>query len=81
LDFGSFTLSSASPAMCQAACRKDSRCKAWTYVRPRIQGPSAVCYLKNAIPPASSSRCCVSGVVPRGPVGIHPGSPPPATQN
>jgi hypothetical protein len=80
-DFGSFTVSPGSPAVCQNACRKDTRCKAWTYVRPRIQGPSAVCYLKNAMPPATPNKCCISGVVPRGPVGVSPNLPPPASQN
>lgn len=80
-DFGSFTVSPGSPAACQNACRKDSRCKAWTYVRPRIQGPSAVCYLKSAMPPAMPNKCCISGVVPRGPIGVSPNLPPPASQN
>lgn len=78
-DFGHFAVTRASE--CQAACRKDTRCKSWTYVRPRVQGASAVCYLKNGIPPASFNRCCVSGVVPRSPVGVDPRLPPPASQN
>jgi hypothetical protein len=80
-DFSNFTLSPGSASACRGYCIKDSRCKAWTYVRPRIQGPSAVCYLKNAMPPATPNNCCVSGVVPRGPVGVSPNLPPPASQN
>lgn len=78
-DFGHFEVAKASE--CQAFCRKDTRCKSWTYVRPRVHGPSAVCYLKNAMPPATPNNCCISGVVPRGPVGVSPNLPPPASQN
>jgi PAN domain len=78
-DFGSFSVTSAS--VCRNFCIKDDRCKAWTYVRPRIHGPNAVCYLKNAMPPATTNKCCISGVVPRGPVGVSPSLPPPASQN
>jgi hypothetical protein len=49
---------------CQAACRNDGRCKAWTFVRAGIQGPKAQCYLKNSVPAARTSDCCTSGVKP-----------------
>jgi hypothetical protein len=47
---------------CQAACAGEAQCKAWTWVKPGVQGPSAKCWLKNAVPVASKSNCCVSGV-------------------
>ena len=78
-DLGHFEVT--RPSECQAACRKDTRCRAWTYVRPRTHGPSGICYLKNGIPPASRNGCCISGVVPRGPAGVDPRFPPPASQN
>ncbi len=78
-DFGHFEVTRASE--CQAACRKDTRCRSWTFVRPRVQGVRAVCYLKNAMPPATPNNCCISGVVPRGPAGVSPNFPPPASQN
>lgn len=51
-----------SPAECQTACMRARNCKAWTYVRPGVQGRFAVCRLKNAVPRATSNSCCVSGV-------------------
>jgi PAN domain-containing protein/peptidase M23-like protein len=48
---------------CQQACSRDERCRAWTYVQPGIQGPSARCWLKDSVPASSPSSCCVSQVV------------------
>ena len=44
---------------CEDSCRNDVRCKSWTYIRPGSQ-----CRLKRFVAPASSSKCCVSGVKP-----------------
>ena len=41
-----FPLRSPDYRLCQQACEQDRRCKAATYVKPGIQGPQAVCYLK-----------------------------------
>jgi PAN domain len=48
---------------CQLSCQKDSKCQAWTYVKPGIQGPKPRCWLKNVIPAAHANNCCTSGVV------------------
>jgi PAN domain-containing protein len=48
---------------CAAACKAEARCRAWTYVRPGYQGPSARCYLKSRVTPPRRRPCCVSGVV------------------
>jgi hypothetical protein len=61
-DFTNFELSRARPELCQAACEKHGKCKAWTYVKPGIQGPNARCWLKSIVPKPISSRCCISGV-------------------
>jgi hypothetical protein len=61
-DYRHFELSSPAPEQCQKSCQADAPCKAWTYVRPSAPGASAVCYLKNPIPAASSNACCISGV-------------------
>lgn len=61
-DFHSFNLHSADPGLCESACNGDSRCRAWTYVRPGVQGHTARCWLKHAVPAARPSDCCVSGV-------------------
>jgi PAN domain len=62
-------------AECQRNCLLESRCKAWTYVRPgksayylsrrRNEVSSrATCLLKDAVRSPSASDCCISGVVP-----------------
>jgi hypothetical protein len=51
----------SSPEVCEAECNKDTRCKAWTYVKPGIQGPQAKCYLKSLIPALTLNTCCISG--------------------
>jgi hypothetical protein len=46
---------------CSFACQLENRCRAFTFVRPGVQGPSARCYLKTAVPRARRSACCTSG--------------------
>ena len=46
---------------CKAACDGDRQCKAWTYVIPG-RTEHGECFLKDAVPEASESECCVSGV-------------------
>ena len=48
---------------CEDACKKEAQCKAFTYVKPGVQGGDAVCYLKNTVPARVSDTCCTSGVV------------------
>lgn len=59
-DYHSFDIQ-ADPGICESACTGDSRCRAWTYVVPGVQGPSARCWLKHSVPTAMASDCCVSG--------------------
>ncbi len=61
-DYTNFRQDSPNPGVCQAACRQDSRCRAWTYVKPGMQGAQARCWLKNAIPARRAESCCVSGI-------------------
>ena len=51
----------ADPNACRTACWNDSACRAYTYVKPGVQGQNAHCWLKNAVPNPSGSNCCVSG--------------------
>ena len=69
-DYTSFNLPAPDPNACETPCRNDPRCLAWTYVNPGIQGPNARCWLKNDVPAAQGSNCCISGVVNRPPI-IH----------
>ena len=50
-------------APCEAACKADERCRAWTYVRPGYLGPSARCFLKEKLTAPRHKPCCLSGVV------------------
>ncbi len=61
-DYRSFS-APGGPRDCQAACGGDDQCRAWTYVREGIQGPSARCWLKESVPPPTRNDCCVSGVM------------------
>jgi hypothetical protein len=61
-DYRSFS-PRGGPRDCQAACGDDDQCRAWTYVREGIQGPSPRCWLKGSVPPPTANDCCVSGVM------------------
>ncbi|WP_084030537.1 PAN domain-containing protein [Bradyrhizobium paxllaeri] len=49
-------------ADCRNLCLRAPACRAWTFVKPGFQGPSARCYLKNPTPPAFANACCTSGI-------------------
>jgi len=64
-DYKVFDLTAADPELCRDACDQDARCKAFTYVKPGLQGPLAKCWLKDpAAAPRSNEGCCVSGLKP-----------------
>lgn len=46
---------------CRAACAAEAQCRAWTYVVPGRQ-PHGECFLKDQVPEAAASDCCVSGM-------------------
>jgi hypothetical protein len=63
-DYRNFEIASATPQpemACRAACQKEGQCKAWTLVKPGVQGPNGRCWLKTAVPVASVNNCCTSG--------------------
>jgi len=84
-DYRAFDMDAANPDLCRKACGEDPDCRAYTYVKPGVQGPKARCYLKNSVPKKSVNRCCVSGVksagsdkppsLPRLGNGSFPGQP------
>jgi hypothetical protein len=61
-DYFSYTMRAPRDSLCAWRCMQDARCRAWTYVRPGVQGPRARCWLKNAVPAPVRNNCCVSGV-------------------
>ena len=48
---------------CLKRCNRERDCRAWTFVKAGVQGPSAVCFLKAPIPRAVANPCCTSGVI------------------
>ncbi len=77
-DYESIELSHSEPNACRAACDSDAGCKAYTYVRPGIQGRLARCFLKNTVPDPVADTCCVSGIKISGPIPRPPPAPTPA---
>jgi hypothetical protein len=67
-DFRNFEIQSSigglgtAVSVCQNACVSASNCRAWTLVKPGIQGPTARCWLKSSAPGKRSNGCCTSGV-------------------
>lgn len=60
-------------AECEGICKNNGLCRAWTMVKPGVQGPKARCYLKDRIPAARANNCCVSGA--KGNLaGLEPGT-------
>jgi len=68
MDLKNFELVEARPELCRTACIDEPECKAYTYVKPGIQGPQARCWLKSDIPNPQPDQCCVSGFMPPAPV-------------
>lgn len=61
MDYRSFELANPNPLLCQQQCFNEPVCRAWTYVRPGVQGPRARCWLKERVPEPTPSDCCISG--------------------
>jgi hypothetical protein len=61
-DYKDFILAQEDPLLCQIACNEEAMCKAWTYLKPGVQGENARCRLKSTIPAGKPNSCCVSGV-------------------
>jgi ribosomal protein L40E len=82
-DYRHFNPSSSDPQLCYAACLNEQQegCQAFTYTKPGVLGPQAVCWLKKTVPPPNTDPYSISGVVkPRisiggGPVTTHPNNP------
>jgi hypothetical protein len=64
-DYHSAELGQRGWETCKSMCDRDGRCKAWTWVKPGVQGDGAMCYLKDPAPSPSASDCCVSGLPQR----------------
>ena len=60
-DYRGFDLPEANFELCRRACADDANCKAYTYVKPGVQGANARCYLKSPAPAGQKRNCCISG--------------------
>jgi len=76
-DYRNFDLPRADANLCSEACRTDSKCLSYTYVKPGVQGPAARCWLKETVAEGRPDSCCVSGVKGAG-GGSAASSPGPA---
>jgi len=79
-DYKGFALDRADPRFCQQACANDAACRAYTYVKPGVKGPRAMCFLKSSVAPATPNDCCTSGAKSN-PIDqrANPAPPPRAT--
>jgi PAN domain len=57
-DYANFPAPSAF--VCRTSCGGESRCQAYTWVKPGIQGPTGHCWLKSSLPAIVKDRCCDS---------------------
>jgi hypothetical protein len=55
---------------CEARCKSEPECVAYTFVKPGIQGPGPQCWLKRAKPGKQGNDCCISGVKIQAPVRV-----------
>ena len=53
----------ATAQQCYQLCTQNQNCVAFTWVKPNIQGPTGVCWLKGSLSNKVKNNCCVSGVV------------------
>jgi hypothetical protein len=60
-DISTIALKKANPILCHDACKSNSECVAWTYVKPGIINSKAHCRLKSEVPETKRSSCCISG--------------------
>lgn len=61
-DYRNTALNDNNANSCQEMCAKDAACLAWTWVKPGVQNPKAMCWLKNAILPSHPNANTTSGI-------------------
>ena len=63
MDYFNFNVSVDDPDLCREACERDGNCRAYTYVRPGVQGEFGRCWLKNDVPEQVTDYNAVSGIL------------------
>ena len=56
------SLEASAPHVCQDTCVGEARCLAFTFVKPGVQGPTGVCWLKDRVPPPNPDVNCISWI-------------------
>ena len=77
-DYKGFALGQRDADVCRKACLDDGACQAFTYVKPGVKGPEAMCFLKSGAPRMSDNACCTSGVKSFTAIEMRPTTPPAA---
>jgi hypothetical protein len=62
MDYRTFDISQPDPKACQIFCMRDTKCKAFSFIKPGQRGGTAKCSLKSGVPTAVRNTCCVSGI-------------------
>ena len=63
-DYRNFDLpTDAKDSACADACKADTKCRAFTFVRAGYISVTPRCYLKDKLKPPRHKPCCISGVV------------------
>jgi len=70
-DYYRTAVPSGDPEECSTACERDRRCRAWTFSYPTSGRGSAMCWLKNMVPPRVRESGSVSGVRGAGVIEPH----------
>jgi len=62
-DYRRIEMTKPQANVCRKTCQSDTRCKAYTFVKPGVHHPTkAICYLKHSVPPKTTNNCCESGM-------------------
>lgn len=61
-DIERIELTVPDPGLCRQACQANGECRGWTFIKPGIQGPRAVCWVKSAPGIARQDENAISGV-------------------
>jgi hypothetical protein len=72
-DIASYPLQSPDPAFCRLACDQNPQCQGWTFIKPGIQGPNAVCWLKSRNDIAGVADQNAISAIKTGASGPYPG--------
>jgi hypothetical protein len=61
VDYRSYDMANPRMVLYEYHCSLEAKCKAWTFVKPGVQGPQARCWLKYAVSALRKDPNCDSG--------------------